>query len=192
MTTNTQGKITMEDVRQALAGDDDNPVDPFATNARKIRDIIGRGSMATIQKHLQTIRDEKLGEDKEPEDTDIPAPPEEAVAAIWKSAWTAAHTAILERCASLNDDRDRLRQSLQVSTDDGQALVDEVARLEAESEEKSGQIAAQAAQATEVAEAHAHEVATLTARLDEAHAQNQRMEALIEKALFKAKENSNE
>jgi len=184
----TQGKITMDDVRAALAGDEDNPVDPFATNARKIRDIIGRGSMATIQKHLQTIRDEVKGKGTEPEDTDIPAPPEEAVAALWKSAWTAAHTAILQRCATLNDDRDRLRDALEVATDDGVALVDEVARLEDVTEEKAAQIDTQAQEAAQAADAHTQELVQLTARLDEAHKQNERLEALIEKALGKTNE----
>ncbi len=183
MKTPNQGKITIEDTRRALAGDGE-PVDPFTTNAHKIREIIGRGSMATIQKHLTTIRDEARS-DKEPADTDIPAPPQEAVDALWKSAWTAAHTSILERCATLNDDRDRLRESLQVATDDAQALIDEVTRLEAELEEKSTRIAVQTAKHAEAADAHAQEVATLTARLDEAHTQNSRMEALIEKVLGK-------
>lgn len=57
-----QGKITIVDVRKALAGDEDGPaIDPLSTNARKIRDIIGRGSMATIQKHLMSIRDVAAG-----------------------------------------------------------------------------------------------------------------------------------
>ncbi len=184
---NTQGNINMDDVRTALAGEEDTPVDPFATNARKIRDIIGRGSMATIQRHLQTIRVEVRGEDKEPENTDIPAPPQEIIVTLWKSACSAAHTAILERCASLNDDRDRLRDALKVATDDGAALVDEVARLEALSEEKVAQMAADASTTEKRVHAHAQEVATLTARLDEAHAQNQRLEAVIEKALGKSK-----
>jgi len=192
MNTQPQGKITMDDVRQALAGEEDgDPVNPFATNAKKIRDIIGRGSMATIQKHLQTIRDEAQGKGDQPEDTDIPAPPEEAVTALWKSAWTAAHTSILERCANLNDDRDRLRDSLQVASDDGAALVDEVARLEVVIEEKAAQIDTQAQEAAEAADAHAQEVAQLTARLDEAHKQNERLEALIEKALDKTNEVAN-
>jgi len=81
--------------------------------------------------NLQTIREEvREGESREPESADIPAPPAEAVSVIWKASWAAAHTAILARCASLNNDRDQLREALQVASDDTQALVDEVTMLD--------------------------------------------------------------
>lgn len=91
------------------------------------------------------------GKDKKLEDTGIPVPPEEAVTALWGAAWTAVETVSLKHANSLNEDRDQLRDALQVATDDGAALVDEVARLEADVEEKVAQMDAQAALASEAA-----------------------------------------
>ena len=45
--------VTLDDVRQAL-GD----TDPSTTNAGKLRAILGRGGMNTVQRHLDTIRAE--------------------------------------------------------------------------------------------------------------------------------------
>ena len=50
-TTTPTGPITIDDVRQALA---DFRLNPSSTNAGAIRKIIGRGSYATVQKHLDT------------------------------------------------------------------------------------------------------------------------------------------
>lgn len=48
------GPISLADVRQALAD-----TDPSDTNAGTLRKIMGRGSYATIQKHLDAIRQER-------------------------------------------------------------------------------------------------------------------------------------
>ena len=48
--------ITLEDVRSVII---DNDLHLGNTNANKIRNFLGRGSLATIQKHLDFIRDEK-------------------------------------------------------------------------------------------------------------------------------------
>ncbi len=62
--------------------------DHSSTNARKIQDISGRGSMDTIRKHLATIRDEAQNACKEQENTDIPAPPQKTMDALWAAAHT--------------------------------------------------------------------------------------------------------
>ncbi len=182
-----QRNINMDDVREALAGDGDTPVDPFATNARKIRDIIGRGSMATIQKHLMSIRTEATGALVREERAGTPKPPQDAVAALWGAACTAVETVFLKQCARLNDDRDQLRDALRVSVEDCDTLAKEVGRLEREAEEKTAQMAVDASAAEEVADGLQKEVAALTGRVEEAHAQNQRLETLVRKALGEAK-----
>ena len=48
-----QGPVTFDDVRSAL-GD----TDPNSTNAGALRRTLGRGSLSTIQKHLDAIRSE--------------------------------------------------------------------------------------------------------------------------------------
>ena len=47
----TTGPVTFDDVRQAL-GDQD----PAGTNAGALRKLLGRGSLSTIQKHLDALR----------------------------------------------------------------------------------------------------------------------------------------
>ena len=47
------GPVTLDDVRAALGG-----TDPSSTNAGALRRQLGRGSLSTIQKHLDTIRQE--------------------------------------------------------------------------------------------------------------------------------------
>ena len=53
MTIETQnhGPITADDVRSALG-----EVDPNSTNASTLRKLLGRGSLSTIQRHLDAIR----------------------------------------------------------------------------------------------------------------------------------------
>jgi len=48
--------ITLEDVRSVIAS---NELHLSNTNANKIRGFLGRGSLATIQKHLDALRNEK-------------------------------------------------------------------------------------------------------------------------------------
>ena len=79
-----QGNITIEDVRQAL-GD----IDPNATNASRLRALIGRGSLATIQKHLDTIRTEQAPQPLQAT-TDAPAAPKDLIQGLWASAWQSA------------------------------------------------------------------------------------------------------
>ena len=80
----TQANITLEDVRQALAD-----TDPNATNASRLRALIGRGSLATIQKHLDAIRVEQAPQPLQ-STTDAPVAPKDLIQGLWSAAWQSA------------------------------------------------------------------------------------------------------
>lgn len=96
----TAGPITLDDVRNAIGS-----TDPNTTNANKLRDILGRGSFATIQKHLEQIRKEQApvlpGTQAPP-----PQPPKDAIEAIWLASWSAAQAATYGRTERLSAERD--------------------------------------------------------------------------------------
>ena len=79
-----QANITFDDVRQALAD-----TDPNATNASRLRALIGRGSLATIQKHLDAIRVEQAPQPLQAIG-DAPSAPKDLLQSLWSSAWQSA------------------------------------------------------------------------------------------------------
>ena len=121
MTTTTQaGPITIDDVRQALA-----ETDPNNTNAGALRTVIGRGSFATIQKHLDTIRAERAPVvPVAPGAT--PEAPTDAVTAIWGVAWAHAQVSTLGRLEAVTAERDALAAMVKTQAADLTALAREV------------------------------------------------------------------
>ena len=110
------GPITIDDVRAALAD-----TDPTTTNAGALQKLIGRGSNATVQKHLDTIRAERAPAPVAP--GAAPAAPADAVAAIWGAAWAAAQVHTLGRLERVAADRDHLAgQVVQLGQDLAAAL----------------------------------------------------------------------
>lgn len=112
------GPINLADVRQALGDTDAN-----ATNAGALRAILGRGSLNTIQKHLDAIRAERAPA-APVEPGAVPAAPVEAIAAIWGAAWAHAQAQVRGRLDSMTAQRDTLQaraaelaQVLEVSSD---------------------------------------------------------------------------
>ena len=79
-TNSSQGPVTLEDVRATLNG-----TDPTATNAGALRKLLGRGSNATIQKHLDTLRAESVVPVADLTGA-APDAPKELTQAIWQSA----------------------------------------------------------------------------------------------------------
>lgn len=85
-TTAASGPVTLDEVRQALG---ETPA--TQTNAGALRRVLGRGSLSTIQKHLDALRAEAaapvlaMGEGEA-----IPAAPADLVAAVWSAAWAQA------------------------------------------------------------------------------------------------------
>lgn len=115
--TNT-GPITLVDVRAALG-----ETDPATTNASALRAIIGRGSFATIQKHLDTIRQERAPAPA-PAPGTAPAAPAEAVAAMWGAAYAAAQVLTLGRLEIVTMEREQLTGTVaQLGQDLAAALI---------------------------------------------------------------------
>ena len=99
-----KGNITFEDVRIALGN-----TDPDETHAGKLRAIIGRGSNKTVQIHLDAIRKARApampGTQAPP-----PAPPKDAMEAVWTAAWLAAQAHTYGRAERLSAERDAALQ----------------------------------------------------------------------------------
>jgi len=135
----TLGRVTLDDVRAAIGG-----ADPAQTNASKLRSIIGRGSFATIQKHLDTVRAE--GAPKQAVDLgQLPEMPDSAAQAMWTTAVQAAQVAVLSRTEKLAAERDdALAHIATVEGDMGDLLaaMDEQAQTLADTTEKAGSVAA--------------------------------------------------
>lgn len=80
-----QKNITRDDVRVALAD-----VDPNNTNSGRIREILGRGSLATIQKYLEELRAEKVPAVQQI--SEVPNAPKDLINAVWQAAYQAAQS----------------------------------------------------------------------------------------------------
>ena len=111
-TTPPSGPISLADVRQALAD-----TDPSSTNAGALRKLMGRGSYATIQKHLDAIRQERAPVVPVAPGT-TPAPPADAVAAIWSAAYAAAQVLTLGRLETVTAERDAARAQITAQAQD--------------------------------------------------------------------------
>lgn len=120
MTATPTGPITLADVRHALAD-----TDPNSTNAGALREVIGRGSYATIQKHLDAIRAERATVvPVAPGST--PAPPADAVAAIWGASWAQAQMLTLGRLEAVTAERDAAQALAETLSKDISTLVSEI------------------------------------------------------------------
>jgi hypothetical protein len=134
-------RVTIDDVRAALDG-----TDPNATNAGKVRALLGRGSFETIQKHLGTLRQELATAAAPPVAAgDVPALPTEVAQSMWLAAWTAAQLAAMARAEKLAAERDAALSKLAT-------MALDVAGLVATVDEQAGQLEqAAAADAAHVA-----------------------------------------
>lgn len=120
------GPVTMDDVRAALG-----ETDPAQTNANKLRAVIGRGSMNTIQRYLDALRAEQAAQHVLP--GAVPAAPAETLSALWSSAYSAAELLVRRRLDVLQSERDALTgtvaalradvEALTVAVDDAEAAV---------------------------------------------------------------------
>jgi hypothetical protein len=152
MTHQTQapaaGRVTIDDVRTVLDG-----TDPNQTNASKVRTLLGgRGSFETIQKHLNTLRQELATAAAPPVAPDqVPALPADAAQAMWVAAWNAAQVATLRRTEKLVNERDAALLKLEIMGQD-------VAGLVATIDDQSGQLEQAKADALAVDAAHLADV----------------------------------
>lgn len=141
------GALTRADVLAALGDTDAN-----STNANALRGLIGRGSMATIQRHLADIRAERLPVAPTAPGA-IPTAPAEAVAAIWHAAWTQAQVQTLGRLEAVTAERDAAAAKAATASQDLTALAVEIDTLNEE-------LGKAKAMAIAVEQAHAIELST--------------------------------
>ena len=120
MTEMNTGPVTFDDVRQAL-GDQD----PAGTNAGALRRVIGRGSLSTIQKHLDALR-AQAGQPAAPEAGElVPKPPQELVNGLWASAWAQAQAMVQTVLAAALTKAEALQQALGLAQQDAAAAMAE-------------------------------------------------------------------
>lgn len=165
-------RLTLDDVRAALAG-----TDPNETNANKVRAMLGnRGSFETIQKHLGTLRAERATAAAPSVDADqVPALPVEAASAMWAAAWTAAQVQTLRRAEALAAERDAALLKLETMGAD-------ISGLAATVDEQAAKLDGAAATAATVQAAHLVEVARLGAELSAANLLIERNRGELDKA----------
>ncbi|MBU2805401.1 hypothetical protein HF283_09830 [Acidithiobacillus ferrooxidans] len=131
--SSTSTPITIEDVRAAV----EQLGGPNHTNAAKIREVLGRGSLATIQKHLQALRDAQSTPDLPEDQENAPPVPSDltgAFQAVWTAAWTMAeqrHAAVLAKLLAENQ---TLATDLETARADLTAMLEQFERAEARAE----------------------------------------------------------
>lgn len=113
----TTGAVTIDDVRIAL-GD----TDPASTNANAIRTIIGRGSFATIQRHLEALRAESVAAVSN-EQVQTPKAPSDLISQIWSLAWSAAESSVNKQLSNALSQIDALQNELDALKEDRDSLL---------------------------------------------------------------------
>ena len=166
--------LTLDDVRAAL-GD----TDPTQTNAGKLRAILGRGGMNTVQRHLDTIRAELRAAALQPlTASTVPPMPADMAAGLWAQAYAAAETLLRRRLDAVTAERDGLEDDVAQRRADALAMADDLDAAEARAAAAAAE-ALQAAEATQVALASAEalsealkaaEQRVLAVQADAAHA----------------------
>jgi len=167
---------------------DGEAIDLFSTNASKIRAILGRGSLATIQKHLASLRGSARAAEEAPAAKEAAkhAPDSNSVAVIWNVVVNTACSELLKKISTLSDGRDRDSTIIIEQSESIEELRVECMALEEKVEDATREIAATVIESERQETAHKAAIEELTVRLDEAHKQNKRMTDLVEKALLTA------
>jgi hypothetical protein len=139
--TQNTGPISFDDVRAAV-GDSS----PFETNVNRLRERIGRGSFATIQKHLDVLRAQRVAAAQPETSTSVPKAPADAVEIMWAAAWGVAQTKTLARLEFLSAERDGLQAITVAQAADVSSLTEQLDVLDAQAQ--AAVIALAAAQTT--------------------------------------------
>ena len=180
-----QRNVNIDDVRQIIS-DDSNDLDAF-DSAGKFRDVLGRGSLATINKFLKVLRSEIKNEMNEQDDDGVlfelpkdklKSISETITSVIASEVATGVNVSILEKLNSLNDDRNNLHEELEIAKNDNSELVAEVERLEIAIGERDAMIVELNDTMTEREQAFNDEILTLNVALKST---KQAYEMLLEK-----------
>lgn len=157
-------RITIDDVRTAIAG-----TNPNKTHAGKVRALLGgRGSQETIQKHLNTLRQELASATAPPVAPDtVPALPIDVAQQMWFAAWTAAQVQTLRRTETLATERDAALLKLETMGQDVEGLVATVDEQAGQLDQAAAAVAAiQAAHLADLDKAKAEQEAAERARVE--------------------------
>jgi hypothetical protein len=171
------GPVTFDDVLTALG-----ETDPHSTNAGKLRAILGRGGMGTIQKHLDAIRASRAAAQMPQEPGAVPPAPDDAVTTIWTAAYAQAESRVRRRLDFVTADRERLAvlvPTLQADLAEMTAAADraeaaaadaaEIAQNQGRALAEMTELLSEAQDALQAAqEAHAAELAQVRAQADQA------------------------
>jgi hypothetical protein len=163
--------VTLDEVRQAI-GD----TDPHNTNAAAVRRAIGRGSLSTIQKHLDALRQERmaLGASDQGDTAALEAPeaPHEVMRGLWGAAYGLALARVQNRLIAAQERLAELEQIRQAQGQEIEALTELVDEAEAARDQARDE-AKEARQAQAKAEAERDEalrlrdqIAALMAKID--------------------------
>ena len=162
----TTGPVTFDDVRQAL-GDQD----PAQTNAGALRKLLGRGSLSTIQKHLDALRAQAVQPAAAPEG-EVPKAPNDLIQGVWAHAWAVAQALVQTALASAQARAEGLAVALGIAQADAVAAQaeadsarDELGAVQARLDGLEGQ---HADAVNRMQDAHQEQVLALRAGLSEA------------------------
>ena len=146
--------VTFDDVLKAL-GD----TDPNSTNAAKLRNILGRGGLSTIQKHLDKIRNDRLAASMPTEEVKAPKMPDE-FAQLWGLAWGYASSYVRQRLDAVVQERDSQATRIEAAEQDKEAweaelsvMAAQLTKIEAELMAAKAQLAEHSTIATMAAQA---------------------------------------
>ena len=182
----TTGPVTFDDVRAAL-GDQD----PTGTNAGAVRRIIGRGSLSTIQRHLDALRAQAVQPAAEV-DGEAPKAPAELVQSLWAQAWAQAQAlvqtalaAALAKCEALGQALGMAQADAVAAQAEADSARDELGAVQARLDGLEGQ---HADAVNRMQEAHQEQVLALRSGLSEARqeAEQARHELAVAKARHEA------
>lgn len=144
------GPVNLDDVRAAL-GD----TDPNSTNAGAVRRLLGRGSLSTIQKHLDALRADGAAQALDVAGA-APDAPKDLIAALWTHAWTAAQARTAGALAAAQTQQQATAAALAVAQADAAAAqqeADEAAQALAQVQQQAQQVNEAHAAALEAAQA---------------------------------------
>jgi vacuolar-type H+-ATPase subunit I/STV1 len=168
--TGTTGPITIEDVREAIG-----ETDPHQTNAGTIRRTLGRGSLSTIQKHLEALRRQQRAAEAGVADQDdviAPEAPNGLMRGLWEAAYGLALATVQNRLIAAQERAAELEGIRQAQCEEIEAMAELVDQAEAERDQIRAEAkAAREAQAKAEAERDdalklRDQIASLMAKID--------------------------
>lgn len=115
----TTGPVTFDDVRAALGEQD-----PATTNAGALRKLLGRGSLSTIQKHLDSLR-AQAAQPAEEVVGEVPKPPADLLQGLWAHAWAAAQAMVQTALSTAQAKAESLAVALGMAQQDAVAAQSE-------------------------------------------------------------------